>query len=222
MTADLLEVQSSDRTGWFSPREAPTFDEGVEVQSIYSHLLEVEPSSMISELSQDSIYRLLPPGIRSCVRAYGIIRKWIISKIVASRLGLRTRQARMELLLRVIEVSRLRNTNTASTPLRLVDQPCVRSFVESVTTSAVISIESRMHYRAWQNIAASRGSQCDSLVSLLSRPSTQSISCHETLTPDMGWVIERMLEIIATPDAVESGQSGTQDIHNLVNFDKRR
>jgi hypothetical protein len=220
VTADLLEVQSSDRTGWFSLRDVNTIDEGVEVQTIYSHIQDVEHSSMISELSQDSLYRLLPPGIRSCVRAYGIIRKWIISKIVAPRLGLRARQARMELLLRAIEISRLRNMNSSpgSSP-HLAEQHCVRSFVEAVTTSAILSIESRMHHRAWQNVGINRGSQCDSLVSLLSRPYMQSSSSHEPLTPDMGWVIERMLEVITTPDVVESSM---QENAGLVNFDKRR
>ncbi|KAF8058629.1 rho GTPase activating protein 22 [Lyophyllum atratum] len=219
VTADLLEVQSSDRIGWFSLRETGTIDEAVDIQTIYTQIQEVDHSSMISELSQDSLYRMLPPGIRSCVRAYGIIRKWIISKIVAPRLGLRARQARMELLLRAIEVARLRNTNSSSTSARLADQPCVRSFVEAVTTSAILSVESRMHTRAWQNVAVSRGVQCDSLVALLSRPGTKSVSCQEPLSPDMGWVIERMLEVIATPDTVESA---AQETHNLVNFDKRR
>ncbi|KAG5636991.1 hypothetical protein H0H81_006167 [Sphagnurus paluster] len=218
IAADLLEIQSSDRTGWFSPREVPTMEEVVEIQTIYSHIHEVEHSQMISE-GQDSLYRLLPPGIRSCVRAYTIIRKWIVSKIVAPRLGLRQRQARMDLLLRVIEVTRLRNANTRSPSSLIVEQPCVRSFVEAVTTSAILSVESRMHYRAWQNVAVARGVQCDSLATLLARPSTKSVSFQDTLTPDMGWLMERMLEVIATPDTVESV---AQDNQNLVNFDKRR
>ncbi|KAG6334782.1 hypothetical protein ID866_4315 [Astraeus odoratus] len=85
-TADLLEVQSADRTGWFSSRD-PGVTEEVDIQTMYSHLMDVEPSTMISELSQDSIYRLLPPGIRSCIRAYNIIRKWLICKLVAPKLG---------------------------------------------------------------------------------------------------------------------------------------
>ncbi|GLB37976.1 putative GTPase-activator protein for Rho-like GTPases [Lyophyllum shimeji] len=219
VTADLLEVQSSDRTGWFSLRETSTIEEGVDIQTIYSHIQEVEHSPRISELNQDSLYRMLPPGIRSCVRAYGIIRKWIISKIIAPRLGLRARQARMELLLQAVEVARLRNTTSTSTPAGLVDQPCVRSFVEAVTTSAILSVESRMHSRAWQNLAVTRGVKCDSIAALLSRPATKSVSYQEPLTPDMGWVLERMLEVIATPDTVESV---AQDAQNLVNFDKRR
>ncbi|KAG6864408.1 hypothetical protein C0991_009715, partial [Blastosporella zonata] len=219
VTADLLEVQSSDRTAWFSLRETSTVEEGVEIQNIYTHIQDVDHSPLISEMTQDSLYRTLPPGIRSCIRAYGIIRKWIISKIVAPRLGLRTRQARMELLLRVIEVARLRNSTPNPMATRLIDQACVRSFVEAVTISAILSVESRLHVRAWQNVALSRGVPCDSLAALLSRPRTQFSTTQEHLTPDMGWVIERLLEVIADPDTVESQAEESQ---NLVNFNKRR
>lgn len=173
---------------------------------------------MISEMSQDSLYRLLPPGIRSCIRAHSILRKWLISKLVAPRLGLRNRQARMELLLRAIEVTRLRNTDTKlSGPLN--EQPCVRSFVEAVITSAIVSVESRTYYRAWQNVAYSRGSSCDSLSSLLSRPVTQLSTSKDALTVDIGWLIERLLDIISTPDTVESSN---QEGQSLVHLDKRR
>jgi len=60
VTADLLEVQMADRTGWFLPREPISTTEDIEIQTMYSHILEVEPSPMISELSQEAIYRLLP------------------------------------------------------------------------------------------------------------------------------------------------------------------
>ena len=178
---------------------------------------------MISELTQDALYRLLPPGVRSCIRAYGIIRKWLISKIVTPRLGLRTRQARMELLIQAIEVSRLRNSesSSASSSAQHLEQPCVRSFVEAVTTSALLSVESRMHHRAWQGVAFSRGCSCDSLSSLLLRPYIECTSSNDSLTVDMGWLLERMLEVIATPDIIEPT---FQDLEGqtLVNFDKRR
>ena len=186
---------------------------------------------MISELTQDALYRLLPPGVRSCIRAYGIIRKWLISKIVTPRLGLRTRQARMELLIQAIEVSRLRNSESTSSTsssspsspstAQQLEQPCVRSFVEAVTTSAILSVESRMHHRAWQGVAFSRGCSCDSLSSLLLRPYIECTSSNDSLTVDMGWLLERMLEVIATPDIIEPT---FQDLEGqtLVNFDKRR
>ncbi|KAJ6626628.1 hypothetical protein B0H10DRAFT_1997916 [Mycena sp. CBHHK59/15] len=217
ITSDLLEVQTADRIGWFLPF-APS-EETVEIQNMYSYLQEIEPSPLISELGQDSLYRLLPPGIRSCIRAYVILRKWTISQLVAPRLGLRARQSRMGLILRAIEVTRLRNIPaTVTSPQRTVDYPCTRSFVEAVLTSAVLSVESRMHQRPWQNLAISRGSQCDSIVSLLSQPGTQSVSPRE-LTVDVGWFLERLLEIIAAPDVMDSV---SQEGHSLINFDKRR
>ena len=217
ITADLLEVQTSDRTGWFSSRDVGSIEELVEIQTIYSHIQEIEPSSMISELTQDALYRLLPPGVRSCIRAYGIIRKWLISKIIAPRLGLRARQARIELLIQAIEVSRLRNSDSSTA--QLLEEPCIRSFVEAVTTSALLSVESRMHHRAWQGVALSRGCSCDSLSSLLLRPYIQCTSSNGSLTVDMGWLLERMLEVIASPDIIEPS---CQEGQPLVNFDKRR
>jgi hypothetical protein len=47
----------------------------------------------------------------------------------------------------------------------------------------------------------------------------QSASSHASLTPDMGWMIERVLEILASPDVIESS---TQENHVLLNFNKRR
>jgi len=215
ITADLLEVQSADRTGWFPNREMATNEELVEIQTIYTHILEVERSSMISELSHDSLYRLLPPSVRSCIRAYTLIRKWLISKLVAPRIGLRARQARIELLLQAIELARLRNTETSSS----AQQPCVRSFVEAVTMSALLSPECRLHHRVWQSVALSRNCTCDSFSSLLHQPFVQSVSSQESLTVDMGWLLERIIEISATPDILDaSSREGQQ----LINFDKRR
>jgi hypothetical protein len=127
----------------------------------------------------------------------------------------------MELLVQAIEVARLRNAenpgsaNAANTML----QPCVRSFVEAVVTSALLSMESRMHHRAWQSMAANRGCQSDSLASLLLRPYVQTTSSKDPLTVDVGWLLERMLEVIAGPDVLESA---SQEGQHLVNFDKRR
>ncbi|KAF9062129.1 hypothetical protein BDP27DRAFT_1337062 [Rhodocollybia butyracea] len=218
ITSDLLEVQSADRTGWFLPREITALEDHIEIQTIHTHIQEVEPSSLISELSPESLYRLLPPGIRSCIRAHSIVRKWIVSKVVAPRLGLRTRQARLEFLLQVIEVARLRNAESL-TPTSVSEQPCVRSFVEAAVTSAILSPECRMHQRAWQNIAAARGCNYETLAQLLARPMTEGISSKEALTVDMGWLIERILDVIAMPDLVESQNEEGQ---SLVNFDKRR
>ncbi|KAJ8454279.1 hypothetical protein ONZ45_g19367 [Pleurotus djamor] len=197
-TVDLLEVQTADRIGWYSQRDLPASDETVEIQNMYSHLQEVHTSSMVSE-SEDSFYRLLPPGVRSCIRAYNIIRKWLVSKIVAPRLGLRARQDRIELLLQAIEVARHRSfCPPASSHLPPAERPCTRSFVEAVITSALLSIESRVHHPS----------------STVEAPSTR-----RSLTVDIGWLLERMLEIITSPDVLDSNPIPG---NLLVNYDKRR
>lgn len=217
--ADLLEVQTADKTGWFSHKELTTFEDVVEIQSMYTHLQEVEPSPLVPELGHESLYRLLPTSVRGCIRAYTVLRRWLIHKLIAPRLGVRGRQTRMEFLLQVIEVARLRVMERVD-PGQLAVQPCVRSFVEAVVSSALVSVESRIHQRAWQCVAANRGVTHDSLNSLLSRPQNERTPNGHELTVDVGWLIERMLEVIVAPDVVDS--TVLSEGQTLVNFDKRR
>ncbi|KAL4249617.1 hypothetical protein ABKN59_006179 [Abortiporus biennis] len=219
VASDILEVQSSDRTGWFTAREPSSLADEVEIQCIQTYLHEVEPSPLISELGQDSVYRLFPPAIRGCIRAFTILRKWIGTKIVQPRIGVRVRQARMELLLRAIEVSRLRSADCNPPYTPIIERTCARSFVEAVLTSAVISAESRMYLRSWQVVASARGSSLDSLASLLSKQAINATANSDPLTLDAGWLVEKILEVISIPDVLESvAQEGL----SLVNFDKRR
>ncbi|KAF8874190.1 hypothetical protein BD779DRAFT_1703980 [Infundibulicybe gibba] len=112
----------------------------------------------------------------------------------------------------------LRNSDNSSST-KLAETARVRSFVESAITSALLSVESRMHHRAWQNVASGRGTHYGSFSTLLAQPFTKSISIHDPLTVGMGWLNERMLKVIATQDVIESS---TLDGQKLVNFDKRR
>lgn len=216
VTADLLEVQSADRTGWFSVRETSFLDD-VDIQTMYSHVMEVQPSSLITD-SQDSVYRLLPPSIRSCIRAYNILRKWATSKLVAPKLGIRNRQARMDLCLRAIEIARIRSLEGGGGFVELHERPVVRSFVEAVLTAAVLSPESRMHQRPWHNVANVRGVPCDSLCLLLSRPAVPKLY-GDPLIVDISWLLERMLEVVSIPNAVTTS---SEDPQSIINLDKRR
>jgi GTPase-activating protein BEM2 len=198
--------------------------------------MDVEPSSLVSD-SQDSVYRLLPPSVRSCIRAYNILRKWVISKFVGPKLGVRSRQARMDLCLRAMEIARMRSleaglgrgsgtgTGGGFADPQERERPVVRSFVEAVLTAAILSPESRMHQRPWQNIAHMRGVQCDSLGALLSRPtipkskSLSSSSDHHPLIVDVSWLLERILEIASIPNTVTIS---SEDPQSIINLDKRR
>lgn len=189
----------------------------IEVQTFHSLVCEVESTSLAPSGGQDSLYNLFPASIRSCIKAFAILRKWLISKIAFPKLGTRPRQSRLERLLQALEISRIRNSDsTSSTPIS--EKPCVRSFVEAVITSALLSPESRMYSRAWQNVSNSRRTTADSFSALLDSSNAQT-STGDSLLVDIGWLFERMLEVITMPNVitlqVEEGQG-------LVNFEKRR
>ena len=172
---------------------------------------------MIPGGGHDSLYNLFPAPVRSCIKAFAILRKWLISKIAFPKLGTRPRQLRLERLLQALEISRIRNSDsTSSTPIS--EKPCVRSFVEAVLTSALLSPESRMYSRSWQNVANSRRTTADSFSALLDSSNVKTPT-GDSLLVDIGWLFERILEVIVMPNVitppVEEGQG-------LVNFEKRR
>ncbi|TFK50899.1 hypothetical protein OE88DRAFT_1735633 [Heliocybe sulcata] len=219
VTADLLEVQMADKTAWFLPPQFSQATEEVDIHTIYSHILNCEPSPLIAELTHDALYRLLPPSIRSCIRAFTILHKWLVSKLVAPKLGLRARQARMDLYLRGLEVCRLRSMDTALGET-VASRSCTRSFVEAALVSAILSVESRVHHGSWYNVAASRATTCESVSAFLSKAQVTSAGNKEPLTVDMGWVLERMLEVMSVPDTLNAFESDAQT--TLVNLEKRR
>lgn len=177
----------------------------------------METTSLVPGGGQDSLYGLLPAPIRSCIKAFAVIRKWLISKIAFPKLGVRPRQSRLERLLQAVEISRIRNSDsTSSTPIS--EKPCVRSFVEAVLTSALLSPESRSYSRAWQNVANARRTTADSFSALLDSSNAQT-STGDSLLVDVGWLFERILEVIVMPNVVTSSAEEGQ---GLVHFEKRR
>ncbi|KAI0036125.1 hypothetical protein K488DRAFT_41770 [Vararia minispora EC-137] len=212
ITADLLEVQSADRLGWFLPWEPSGTPEDVEIQNIYTHLREVAPTSFAA-LGHDELYRLFPPAIRSSLRAHHVLRRWLVAQLVAPRLGALARAARMEMLLRALEVCRARSETEAGPD---GECRCVRSFAEHVILASIVSPESRAYVRPWMSVAAARGVSGESVAALLAR-STGALS-GVPLTTDLGWLIERMLEVLSLPDTFNSAT----DMGRVINFDKRR
>lgn len=221
VTSDLFEAQTADSTGWFLGREPSSLVDEMDIQTLYAYLTEVEPTPLIGEYPGDSLYRLLPPGVRSLIRAFNILRKWAIWSLVTPQLGFKARYARMELFLRAIETCRLRSIDSQSLPenTSLAQVPCVRSFVESVLTSAIVSPESRLFAHVWASIAHARKAASDSLISLLSVQSVEAIESASRLTVDPAWLLERLLEVISLPDVLDSPMETPL---SLVNYDKRR
>lgn len=210
---ELIEVQTMDPTGWFLTQDPTTTPDDIEIQSIYSCLYNgnIEPAAPISELGQDQFYRLLPTSIRTCIRAHEMLRKWLLSKIVERGLGMAVRQTRMEKILQALELSRSTGSGVTT-----ASQPAVRSFAEVVLTAVLVSPGSRAHTRAWFEVAAARDRSPDSILSILSDSLPATPRRAAPLTTDLGWLIERTLEAISLPNAVE--ENGKP----FINLDKRR
>ncbi|VDC02682.1 unnamed protein product [Peniophora sp. CBMAI 1063] len=213
IAADLLEVQSADRLGWLAPWDPPAGQsDDAELQSVYTALRDVPPSGG----GHDELFRLFPPALRSALRAHHVLRKWILAQIVAPRLGLHTRAQRMESVIQAIEVARARSEADDTQHVRPGERRVVRSFAEHVLTAAVLAPESRAHARAWVNVAAGRGVVLDTLTSVLVRDVDEADG--PPLTTDVGWLLERVLEVLSLPDTFEA----VTETGRVINFDKRR
>jgi GTPase-activating protein BEM2 len=123
----------------------------------------------------------------------------------------------MELLLKAVEACRDRSDFDHSQHPS-ANRRCIRTFVELILTSAILSPESRIYSRAWSNVANARKTGSDSLVAMLARPSYQPSHSSPDLITDIGWTLERILEILSLPDVLTSSADGG----GLVNFHKRR
>ena len=75
-----------------------------------------------------------------------------------------------------------------------------------------------MYSRAWQNVANSRRTTADSFSALLDSSNVQT-STGDSLLVDVGWLFERMLEVIVMPNVITQP---VEDGQGLVNFEKRR
>jgi hypothetical protein len=210
--AEMLEVQTLDLTGWYSMRDSQNSVD-VNIQNIQAYLMkgQLQPSTLISELGQDQLYRLLPTSLRACIRAHEQLSKWIIAKLSERRLGHNVRCARLEKLFKALELSR-----TTGIKLDNPNDPVVRSFAEAILSRALLSPESRSYIKAWQDVASHRTGRMDSLSSLLVTTSGTEEVEGRSLVVDLGWFLERMMEAVAMPNVIEDTQKP------LINIDKRR
>jgi hypothetical protein len=191
-------------TAWYAVRHVAKDDEELVIADLYSHLASLGDNSR------------MPASIRYGLRAHTTIRRWIIGNLVNPALSLPQRQKRMIKAIEMIELSRSRMSNVAfggqSEAQPTIKSPSLASFVERAIISAVISPESRLFSSAWQMVASSRGiSSPDSLIALVRQNITVTDS---TLTLDMAWLNERLMEVVTQVDTLTDGLT--------INFDKRR
>jgi hypothetical protein len=218
---EILEMQSKDKTGWILLADPPTLsqDEMI-IQNIYFHLALVEPTPLLSDFPPTQrLANLAQPSIRAMLYCFYEATKWATAVLAQPGITIESRHRRIELFLQALDMCRLLSSKTDGvTP----GSPVIRSFVETVLSTAILSPESRMFQRVWNKIALQRRlNNVDTLESFLRFPKDGELPFPSgfKLAVDFGWMIERLLEMISMPDALVN----TADtLGAVINFEKRR
>ncbi|CAG8472810.1 22470_t:CDS:2, partial [Racocetra persica] len=220
---EILETQSINVLGWYPKKQPSTSDEEIHITDIFTVLQQTERTGN----SKRSVLSSLPRSIQALCRVHNAIRKWAIQEIVSTTIDLERRVNRINIFLDMILLSRKRMAKLDIYPKDEIAKPeseakrGVPSFVESAIVSALISPESRLFAKAWNEISITRDGGLDSLESLLQNGSTKRhltihVQHNLALVPCIGWLFERMLEICCNvPDI-------SFDTEKLINYDKRR
>ncbi|KAG8804101.1 rho GTPase-activating protein, partial [Serendipita sp. 399] len=218
---EILEIQSKDKTGWIPSSELPTLSQDeIVIQNIYFHLTFVEPSPLLSDFpSTPRLINLAQPSVRSALHCYDQCRKWATAVIAQPGIAFEVRVRRMERFLQALELSRALSCKVDGVS---DTDPVIRSFVETVLTTAILSPESRIFHRAWYQAAAKRRVvHQDSLDQYLRLSSNVELPFPSNfkLAVDFGWMVERLVEMISMPDTL---MNSTDTLGTVINFEKRR
>jgi hypothetical protein len=219
----LLEVQSSKSlTSLFKYTWGTSKDEDqLEILNVFSWI-----DNLYGRTVGDKILDKFPPPVKLLFDIHSNLEKLFKLKISDLDISADVRTARIVSVLQVLTISRLRMKSAdlfnVTPALNGQLSPHVPSFIESAITQAIVSPESRIYTDSWIHaVSALRDTRIetiDDVLELLPNFEVDDLSedLADTLTPCVGWFIERLLEI--------SNYVPNMSIENskLINFDKRR
>ena len=228
-TFELFEIQSTDVYGFYNPNPvAPGREEDTRLRTIYTVISQIQRPR-----GGGPLINALPKSLRQLHRLHNNLTAWIIAQVSDTSLGARERANRIQALVAFLRSSRQRMSHldfySSEQTIRLteerVDQRLgVPSFIASAVAAALVSPESRSFGAAWSKVFEEEAKShpgkphcydtLNEFVYQKSPPIESAPGC--TLTPCLGWIMERMLEIACyVPNmSLESTR--------LINFDKRR
>lgn len=215
---ELLETQSSEPMGFFVPKSALLWNEDEEqIQDIFFLLSKLQRLN-----TQMTILEALPKCLREVCHLHMEMTNWILMQIVDPRINAERRSQRLITLLKCLALSRKRMSSMdlyTSTDDGNRNRRHVPSFVANAIAAALVKPESRVFSYAWSLAAratvGASNTQIKSLDTVI--PSEiGDLKCNRSMTPCVGWMLERMLEIVChVPNMVVEN-------NRLINFDKRR
>ena len=224
---EVLEIQSTDICGFYSPNGNPPIrDEDLRLRSIFTII-----SQLQRPRGRGPLLDALPKSVRQLHRLHENLTCWTIAQISDTTINVNERASRIQSLIAFLRSSRQRMSyldfysNSEQSAIlseeRSEQRLSVPSFIASAVASALVSPESRAFGGAWARVLEAEDEMgktgCDTLTEFVYRKSAApEPGVARTLTPCLGWIIERMLEIACyVPNmSLESTR--------LINFDKRR
>lgn len=216
MTAfEIFETQSAESLGFFVPKVALlSHDDDEVLQDIFFVLRNVRRGN-----SATTLLETLPRSLRELCNLRSDITNWVLAQIIDPQLNADRRAHRIATLLRCLTISRKRMSGMdLYEDTRGGARQQVPSLVASAIAAALIRPESRVFSYAWMmgvRMTAGAVTQIDTLEQVIVEE-LEGIRSSSPLTPCVGWIIERLLEIVCyVPNMVVEN-------NRLINFDKRR
>lgn len=233
---EVFATQTIDPLKMFSARNLTIASEDeVMIQDIYSFC-----ATLHSYQNDELMVSLLPKPIKRLYAFRMNFVSWVTMQISDPSIKRSTRIRRMRTLLNTIAICRRRMSiiefgaaNQYSRPDSGEQEMIIPSLIESAIGAAAVRPESRLYTAAWIHAArdATGNPDISSIATLeeiipnlppvadenLNRYSNSTISDPvEPLTPCMGWIFERIFEIVChVPNMAVENPS-------MINFDKQR
>lgn len=227
---EALELQVSDTTALFNYSwSSNTNEENLPVGNIYTYL------STLYRTSPDHLFvKTLPPAVQELIKLHHSMADYFCHQVSDPLLHLtgQDRVQRMTAILKMLGILRTRMRFLDLFPEAKNDGISrVPSFLETAIIDGILRPESRMYNIAWLNAGARVATDCDGFdpqiddlpnactlfIPVIPIERLSSKTDHiEPITPCVGWIIERLLEIVCyIPNMAV-------DTPELINFDKRR
>lgn len=229
---ETLEVQSSDMAGFFHFRYPHNSnDDDVIIQDIFTYF-----ETLYRDATEDRLLFSFPRPIRELFRLHTNLVNYFTVQIGEGHIKKDERVGRMASVLKILGIIKRRMSNlqlfqtddeSKSEEEKTGMSSQIPAFLESAIAAAILRPESRGFANSWiqasneiykQFGGAFNGSAntLDDITPEIPISLLKKSTANKAFTPCIGWVLERMLEIVCyVPNmSVENGR--------LINFDKRR
>lgn len=227
---ESLEVQSADVTGFFHVRYPQSNNEDdVIIQDIFTYF-----ETLYRDSTEERLLFAFPRPIRELFRLHTNLVNYFTVQIGEATIKKDERVGRMTSVLKILGIIKRRMSNLQLFSIDDEKQdekteisPHIPAFLESAISAAVLRPESRSFANSWLQAAKEIYKQfggsfsgsintLDGIIPEIPASLLKKTSTAKALTPCIGWLIERMLEIVCYVPNMSVGDS------RLINFDKRR